>query len=65
MPMLTVRNALQVQRYELVNVSGTVIAAGRNSAEMFTLSTSHLPQGVYVLRLHGTEGIRGVLVTKF
>jgi len=63
--MLTVRNALQVQRYELVNVSGTVIAAGRNSAEMFTLSTSHLPQGVYVLRLHGTEGIRGVLVTKF
>ena len=61
---LTVHSADQVLRYELVNMHGVVVANGRNSGDTFTFSTAHLPQGLYILRLHSADSSYSVRVVK-
>lgn len=61
---LTVLHAEDVQRYELVDAGGAIVAKGRNQSAMLTIPTDHLVPGVYVLRLVGAEGARNIRVVK-
>ena len=64
-PYLHVSNPIDVERYELVNISGQVVAREWVQSSKFRIETEHLPAGMYLLRLTGAHGeIHNVRIVK-
>ena len=64
-PYLHVSSPIDVERYELVNISGQVVAREWVQSSKFRIETEHLPAGMYLLRLTGAHGeIHNVRIVK-
>ena len=64
-PYLHVSSPIDVERYELVNISGQVVAREWVQSSKFRIETEHLPAGMYLLRLTGVHGeIHNVRIVK-
>ncbi len=64
-PYLHVSSPIDVERYELVNISGQVVAREWVQSSKFRIETEHLPAGIYLLRLTGAHGeIHNVRIVK-
>jgi len=62
----TLRNALQVQQVEVLDVSGKVLSAIRSTGQQaINVDAAQLPAGVYTLRIRKTDGtIQFIRITK-
>lgn len=53
---VTVSGAANVVRYELINLTGKVVAGADNSQAQLRIDLSELNTGIYMLRLHTNDG---------